>query len=323
MDSPKVSVICFVFNHEKYLRQALEGFVMQQTNFPFEVIIHDDASTDSSVSIIEEYKTNYPAIFKPIYQKINQHSIEKGRVTKIAFAAAQGQYIALCEGDDFWSDELKLQKQLSFLEQNANYSSVFSEVNLVDGDSNFIKVSNRVLHGITTLQYQDLIIQNVIHTCSFVFRRDALGADFNEIINKMKVGDVPLFLYCSLNGPIHYFKEAMAAYRTNVGIMRAKFNSASIITTKIEIIWYFKRNVTKNKKLKKFEYYGLMMNYHKLLRLRVRSKEYSKALVVYLHIICAYLGFLFNKNELKTYHLFDVRRLAFPFLKQERVNNTK
>lgn len=115
---PLVSVICFVYNHGKYVENALKGFVMQQTNFPFEVIIHDDASTDNSPEIIKSFSLRYPKIFKPIYQSENQYSKESGRVTKIAFNATRGKYIAFCEGDDYWIDPFKLQKQVNILESD-------------------------------------------------------------------------------------------------------------------------------------------------------------------------------------------------------------
>ena len=113
-----VSICCLVYNHEKYLRQCLDGFVKQKTNFKFEALIHDDASTDNSQNIIREYEKKYPEIIKPIYQTENQYSKRAGVTWKIQFPRAKGKYIAMCEGDDFWTDEFKLQKQFDALEQN-------------------------------------------------------------------------------------------------------------------------------------------------------------------------------------------------------------
>jgi len=111
-----VSVICNAFNHEPYIRAALEGFVMQKTNFAFEVLIHDDASTDKTAEIIREYEVKYPELIKPIYQTENQYSKDRGLVSKIQYGRMKGQYIAFCEGDDYWTDPLKLQKQVDALE---------------------------------------------------------------------------------------------------------------------------------------------------------------------------------------------------------------
>lgn len=111
-----VSIICNAFNHEPYIRKALEGFVMQKTNFAFEVLIHDDASTDKTADIIREFEAKYPEIIKPIYQTENQYSKGLGLVSKIQYGRVTGKYIAICEGDDCWTDPLKLQKQVDALE---------------------------------------------------------------------------------------------------------------------------------------------------------------------------------------------------------------
>ena len=117
-----VSILCNVYNHGKYLRDALEGFVMQQTTFPFEVLVHDDASPDNSAEIIREYEEKYPEIIKPIYQTENQYS--KGvRINEVFhLPRIKGKYVAACEGDDYWTDPLKLQKQYDFMEANPDYS---------------------------------------------------------------------------------------------------------------------------------------------------------------------------------------------------------
>ena len=110
MSNPMVSICNLVYNHEKWLRRCLDGFVMQKTSFKFEVLSHDDASTDSSATIIREYEERYPDIFCPIYQTENQYSKGQGIFIPILLPKARGKYIALCEGDDYWCDPLKLQK---------------------------------------------------------------------------------------------------------------------------------------------------------------------------------------------------------------------
>ena len=102
-----VSIQCLTYNHAPYIRQCLDGFVMQKTNFRFEAIIHDDASTDGTQEIIREYEKKYPDIIKPIYQKENQYSKGiPGYITNIISSKCKGKYFALCEGDDFWIDPL-------------------------------------------------------------------------------------------------------------------------------------------------------------------------------------------------------------------------
>ena len=122
---PLVAIHCLVYNHAPYLRDCLEGFVMQQTNFPFVAVVHDDASTDNSAAIIREYEQKYPHIFKPIYEI---ESIYKkggfGAIDNVmlhAINATNAKYVAMCEGDDYWTDPLKLQKQVDFMEANPEY----------------------------------------------------------------------------------------------------------------------------------------------------------------------------------------------------------
>ena len=115
-----VSVACITYNHAPYIRQCLEGFLLQKTNFPIEIIVHDDASTDGTDDIIREYALKYPELFKVILQEENQYS--KGvDVLSLVFERSAGKYIAFCEGDDYWTDPLKLQKQVDFLENNPDY----------------------------------------------------------------------------------------------------------------------------------------------------------------------------------------------------------
>lgn len=111
-----VTIQCITYNHEKYIRQCLEGFVMQKTNFRFEAIVHDDASTDGTADIIREYAKQYPDIIKPIFETENQYSKHDGTIGKIIRQNTFGKYVAMCEGDDYWIDPLKLQKQVDFLE---------------------------------------------------------------------------------------------------------------------------------------------------------------------------------------------------------------
>ena len=121
-DQPLVSIQCLVYNHEPYLRQCLDSFVMQKTNFKFEAIVHDDVSTDGSAAIIREYAEKYPDIIKPIFETENQFSKRDGSIQRIMTLACRGKYIAFCEGDDYWTDPMKLQKQVDFMEANPEYS---------------------------------------------------------------------------------------------------------------------------------------------------------------------------------------------------------
>lgn len=211
---PLVSIVCESYNHEPFLRRCLDGFVMQKTVFPFEILIHDDASTDRSADIIREYESKYPGLFKPIYQKENQYSKGVKIWADIQFPRAKGKYIALCEGDDYWTDPLKLQKQVDYMEAHPECS---------------ICCHNSVLHWYdnrspdkpyTCLEDRDYPIEEIISkwetpaTASFFFRTDYLNgfASYMKSNPEILIGDIPLLLYCSQEGSIHAFSDNMSVY---------------------------------------------------------------------------------------------------------------
>ena len=121
-NNPLVSICTLVYNQEKFLKQYLEGIFLQKTTFSFEILIHDDASTDNSENIIREYQALYPDIIKPIIQTENQYSKGVDINLTYNFPRVKGKYIAICEGDDYWTDPLKLQKQVDFLEAHPEQS---------------------------------------------------------------------------------------------------------------------------------------------------------------------------------------------------------
>ena len=132
----KVSIICEVYNHEKYLRRCLDGFINQNVNFNYEVLINDDASTDESSLIIKEYVEKYPNIFVPTYQKENLYRYGVRSWIDIQLPLAKGEYIAFCEGDDYWIDPMKLQKQVDFLDSHISYSVTFHRYDIFDETNN-------------------------------------------------------------------------------------------------------------------------------------------------------------------------------------------
>ena len=117
-----ISIICLTYNHVPYIKQCLDGFLMQESTFPIEIIIHDDASTDGTQDILLEYQKKYPHLFHLILQAENQYSKGVNIFLDYLIPQIKGKYIALCEGDDYWTDPYKLQKQISFLEKYPSYS---------------------------------------------------------------------------------------------------------------------------------------------------------------------------------------------------------
>ena len=215
-NSPLVSICCLTYNHEPYIRDCLEGFVMQQTNFIFEVLIHDDASTDNTAAIIREYEVKYPSIIKPIYQTENQYS--KGvKVTSVYnFPRVKGQYVAMCEGDDYWIDPLKLQKQVDFLECNQDYSFSMSRVDVLIEKTKEIKKRKELVNP-TQKEYftlRDYLKSPFSQTSSFMFKNDDF--DFPSWTAKTHAGDQTLVvLKTGLKGKIKYHEECFSIYRLN------------------------------------------------------------------------------------------------------------
>lgn len=121
-----MSICCLTYNHAKYIRQCMDGFLMQETDFPVEILVHDDASTDGTDVILREYEVKYPDKIFPIYEKENKFSQGyRGRMDLFNYTRARGRYIAYCEGDDYWTDPHKLQKQVDFMESHLDYSVCF------------------------------------------------------------------------------------------------------------------------------------------------------------------------------------------------------
>ena len=173
----KVSIQCLVYNHEDYLRKCLDGFVMQKTNFRFEAIVHDDASTDGSAAIIREYAEKYPDIIKPIYQTQNQFYI-KGAIRKAINSAIDinSKYYALCEGDDYWIDPVKLQKQVDYMESHPECSVCTTAANLIEADSDKNIGVVTTSSSIKTFGMRDAIkgYGHIASTPSFLFKKEIL-----------------------------------------------------------------------------------------------------------------------------------------------------
>ncbi len=214
LNIPVVSVLCITFNHEKYIAHAIEGFLMQKTNFKFEIIIHDDASTDKTVEIIKAYQVKNVELFKCIFQTENLYSKKDGSIEKAIFSAPTGKYVAMCEGDDYWTDPLKLQKQVDFLEANTDYSMVCHNAkNIYEGTNKKSTLfSNKTASQDISMK---TIIQDwVIPTASMVFIREYI-VKLPEWFDKIYSGDFSLALLLRHNGKIWFFKEVMSVYRIN------------------------------------------------------------------------------------------------------------
>lgn len=209
MEKVLVSIRCLAYNHASYIRQCLDGFVMQKTNFCFEAIVHDDASTDGTAAIIREYAEKYPNIIKPIFETENQYSKHDGSLRDIMNVACKGKYIAMCEGDDYWIDPYKLQKQVDFMEQHPDYVACFHNARVQY--KNHVALFNNLeeKHHTPT---EDIIKRRwFIATPSLLYRNIVLEMPewSKEVVN----GDYMMELLLAKEGKFYYMDDVMAVYR--------------------------------------------------------------------------------------------------------------
>ena len=210
-----VTIIILTYNHEKYIKQALEGCLNQQTDFIYKIIIHDDASTDKTAEIIKEYQAKYPDIIKPIFQTENQYSKGNPISQKYIYPQIESKYVALCEGDDYWIDSSKLQKQVDFLEANPDYSICFHPVKIIYEDKpnkiNIFPDKKTLKEEIT---FEKLLKTNFIQTNSVMYRWRFDNENFKEIIpNNILPGDWYLHLCHAKIGKIGVINKIMSVYR--------------------------------------------------------------------------------------------------------------
>lgn len=249
-----VSICCLAYNHEKYIRKTLEGFVNQITDFDYEILIHDDCSTDNTVEIIKEYERKYPEIVKSVYQKENQYS--KGiKVSNVfQFPRAKGKYIAMCEGDDYWSDEYKLQQQFDALEGNPDCSicthivqhidEVGKTVNYIQPDPSLSLLLNESVI-LSNQIFKNVLKKTIIpfQTSSYFFKREYVMeylGNFSKKLEFLNFGDVPLTWYLFTKGDCYYIDKIMSYYRENsIGSWSEKHSEIDYLLKHYEQLFIF------------------------------------------------------------------------------------
>ena len=210
---PLVSISCITYNHASYIKECIDGFLMQKTNFNFEVLIHDDHSTDGTEEIIKEYAKQYPDIIKPLFEKENQYSLGKPIGSAVwNLPRARGEYIAICEGDDYWIDPYKLQKQVDFLESHPDYGMCYTKV------KRFVQKSNQFIDewGGPNETMDKLLIENTIPTLTAVFHKAIYYNYLTELHPSKRgwlMGDYPIWLYFAQNSKIKFINETTGVYR--------------------------------------------------------------------------------------------------------------
>ena len=216
---PVVSICCLTYNHEPYIEDALKGFLIQETDFPFEIIVHDDASTDRTADTIRDYHARYPRLIRPILQTENQYSQRVKITASIMIPRAQGEFIALCEGDDYWTAADKLARQVEFLSRHPTVKFSFHPAIVLDSLSprtqsfrSYLKTGDRIIPP------EEIIMQGggFCPTASRIYRRNALTALPQWYYTDTPVSDQFLIIIGAVPAGAAYLDVPMSVYRRGV-----------------------------------------------------------------------------------------------------------
>lgn len=282
-----VSICCQTYNHKNYISQTIESFLMQKTDFPFEILLRDDASTDGTSEICREYANKYPNVINLLAYEENQ--LQKGiSPFRDNVKRACGKYIAICEGDDYWNDELKLQKQVNFMEKNIEYSMVCHNalvINEITGTSSYFF---GIDHKKQICSTKDVFGLHFCPTASILFRKEA--AWLEDFYTKAFAGDMMLVLLLSLKGLLYRMNDVMCVYRRTAS-GATQVNRRRILQSWVNRIEMFKHfDKVSNFKFKKYINIEIL-----LLENRIRlSNTKSKIIVLVLKI---YMKILFMRRK--------------------------
>jgi glycosyltransferase involved in cell wall biosynthesis len=208
-----VTIFCMTYNHAKYVAKTIDGFLMQKTSYTYEIVIHDDASTDDTQKIIKFYQSKYPNIIKPILQTENQYSKNAVHYFITYLDKLNGEFIAFCEGDDYWTDYEKLQKQVTFIKQHPNctlcthatdYENAQGEIKNIELYKNnaFLETKDIILLGGGYLKF-----------LTWLMRKDVLLKEIPNFIMAARASDYVFLLWCAFCGSVYFSCESMGVYR--------------------------------------------------------------------------------------------------------------
>ncbi len=208
----QVSICLLTYNHEQYIKEALDSILNQKTSFKYEIIIRDDASNDGTTNIIKKYQKKYPQIIKLVLKKENKHN-SKSRIFKELKNYWNGKYIAILEGDDYWIDPYKLQKQYDFMESHCNYSQVFTNYKLLN---DITKRTKRIFRKSKDYSVEDIIIGGgEMFSISSIFVRKDMLYPIDDFYYLSPFEDYVSVLSLALHGKTHLLKDYATIYRIN------------------------------------------------------------------------------------------------------------
>lgn len=229
MDKPLVSVICLTYNHAPYIREALEGFVCQKTDFPIEIIVHDDASTDGTADVVRDYAARYPELIRPVFQEENQYSQGVQLIPAFCFPLIRGRYVALCEGDDRWTDSTKLQRQVEAMERHPEVDICAHCTRRTHGGRPAGFIAPRLRDGVIPVEKALKVLP--LATASILVRTETY-----LLITPMRAllfNDLALQLQAAARGGVLYLSCCMAEYRQmNPGSWTATHRGAKRMDTR-------------------------------------------------------------------------------------------
>ncbi len=217
MDNCLVTVFCLAYNHEKYIRTAFENLIRQKTSFKFRILVHDDASTDSTPDIIREYKEKYPDLFEVILQEENKYQQGIDVEDEYVLPAINTKYVACCECDDYWTDPHKLQLQVDYMEKHPECSLCVHNTERILENGKPTKTFFNISQKPRNYTMKDIITSEpsaYFHFSSMMWRNDTLRKK-NPAFEMDGIGDYPMALYFASIGYIHYIPRVMSRYRLN------------------------------------------------------------------------------------------------------------
>ena len=276
---PIVSICCMTYNHVNFIKDCIEGFIKQKTDFDYEILIHDDASTDDNAKIIHNYEIKYPELIKVVYQKENQF-LKQNALFNILFPMARGKYITICEGDDYWTDPNKLQKQVAFLERNKSCNYVFTNNSILTSNGE-LKTDDKNLDDVFDLNY--LLDKRIMPTTlTLMFKKKSIinKTNWRSLMSKTFNGDWVLLFMLNQNSKIGFIKDNTGVYRQGIGIV-----------SNTNLIYKMKNGIETNKKLNKmtnFKYNKYLndnrFNYSQISYHYAREKKIIRFLIWFVKI---------------------------------------
>jgi len=268
---PMVSICGITYNHEKYIEEALDSFLMQRTNFAFDIVFSDDKSPDSTQKILKKYIDKFPNIMNVNLGTVNVGSMKNFESN---MERATGKYIAVCEGDDFWIDEMKLQKQVSFLESNSEYSGCFHDsinYEMHEDGSVFeeLRIGSRSIESDVDLA--SIIFENNIATASIMYRNTI--TEYPEFFLQTTKGDYALMVMIAEQGLIKYIPEVMSKYRIHTGGVWSLKSQSYQVNEGIKFYLLLQENFVKNLSISKEIHKKLQNEYFNMALVLLRENK--------------------------------------------------